>query len=101
MSQIKHIKKENPIFILRSSKKSMNLKDLHGNSAAPVIYYYISFADVVVISWFHAYWSFTSEPTIQEDDENYPIGELKINCRCMQLKQRTIIILYGGYHHNK
>ena len=49
MSKIKHIKKENPIFVLRSSKKSMNLKDLNGNSVALVILS-ISFADIVVIT---------------------------------------------------
>ena len=43
-----YIKKENAILVLKSSKKSMNLKDLHGNSVALLIYF-ISFADVVVI----------------------------------------------------
>ena len=48
MSYIKYIKKENPIFVLRSSKKFMNLKDLHGNSAVLVILSYI--ANFVVIA---------------------------------------------------
>ena len=36
-----YIKKENPIFVRRSSEKSMNLKELHENSAAPVILLYV------------------------------------------------------------
>ena len=46
-------------------------------------------------SWFHAYWCFTSKPTILEDDNSYPNMELKINCRCNSSNGRE----YGGYHH--
>ena len=38
-------------------------------------------------SWFHAYWSFTSEPTIRKNDESYPNTDLEINCgQPLQLK---------------
>ena len=42
--------KQDPIFAIRSSRKSMNLKELHGNSAAPVILFFSSLADVIVIT---------------------------------------------------
>ena len=54
-------------------KKNMNLKDQHGNSVATVIVLYVFCGRqsyLQVVSWFTAYWSFTSEPTLQEDDKN-------------------------------
>ena len=44
-----HIKKENHIFVLDGTKKLMNLDDLHGNSAVPVIFL-IFFTDIMVIT---------------------------------------------------
>ena len=44
MSKIKHMKKLNLVFGLRSSRKSINLKNLQGNSAAPMIPFPDNFA---------------------------------------------------------
>ena len=76
---------EKNIFALRSSRKSINLQDLYANSAVSVIFLYFSLLWTICnyqTSWFHVYWSFTSDLTIMKDNESYPKTELKINCHC-------------------
>ena len=49
-------------------------------------FYYISFADVIVITKQQAAFmrigASPCEPTVREDDVSYPNTDLKINCRC-------------------
>ena len=69
----------------------MSLKNLYGNSVVLVILLHL-FCECrynhQTASWFHAYWSFILEPTSKEDDESYPITDLKINCRCNSNNER-------------
>ena len=59
----------------------INLKDLHGNSAVPVIllYLFCGCCNQHTTSCFHAYWSFTWKPIILVDDlGSYPNNGAKL-----------------------
>ena len=63
------------------SRKSIQLKDLHGNSVDSVDVFFLFCGRHCNhrTSWFHAFRSFALEQIIQKDDKSYPNTKIKLN----------------------